>query len=79
MKTFLLVLGCSFGGLLGFILAYLSLCQIMNIKTRFLRSEWGFAIEGIVIASVFGALSFLAIREAVTVAKRIHSKKLSVG
>jgi hypothetical protein len=38
-----------------------------------LRSEWGFAIEGIVFASTFGTLCFLAIREAVSVAKRIRT------
>jgi len=79
MKTFLLILRCSVGGLVGFVLAYLALCQITNIATHFLRSEWGFAIEGIVIASIFGIFSFFAVREAVTVAKRIHPKKQSVG
>ena len=73
MKTFLLILRCSFGGLLGLILAYLALCQITSLRGHFLRSEWLFAIEGIVLASIFGIFGFLAIREAVSVAKRIRT------
>ena len=81
MKTFILVLRCAFGGLLGLIFTYASLSQSVNVIGHFIRSEWSHerTLGGMVIASIFGILGFYAIREAITVAKRIRPEKQISG